>query len=146
MRNLDKLNPELEYLRKRCLIILRYFYEKYGQLEIYQNAMAAMEIEFKNDNLKVLRHTSKDMSSWLSEMPVKDSLELASILKRELGEDISMIEKKCLDAINKVLRKGRISNLEEYELLASRVDEIYADTSMSDQVFLLNRLLNEYKK
>src|ERR1700752_4684748 len=104
----NKKQSEANFLVKRCFIFYDYFYEKYGHLEVYKNAKTAINIEFKKQNLTGLRHASKDLNNWLREMPIKDALELGKILKRELNDDISIINKKRLDAVQKVIKKKRI--------------------------------------
>lgn len=146
MTNNNKKLGELLYLKTRCIIFCEYFYEKYGKLDMYKNAIQEFEKEFKNQNLIVLRHTSKDMNNWLREMPIKDAIELGEILKKELGEDIELIEKKRLKAIDKILKRGKINNLDEYELLHTRVEEIYDKPDKIIELEQMNNLLSAYGK
>lgn len=45
-----------------------------------------------------------------------------------------------------VVKKGKISNASEYELLLTRVEEIYSDESKKEEVEKLNMLLADYHK
>ena len=142
----NKKEAELQYLKKRCIIFNEYFYEKYGKLDMYKNAIQVFEKEFENQNLIGLRHANKDMNNWLREMPIKDAMELGEILKKELGEDIELIEKKRLKAIDKILKRGKINNLDEYKLLHTRVEEIYDKPDKIVELEQMNNLLSGYGK
>jgi hypothetical protein len=137
---------ELDKLKKRCFIFYDFFYEKYGQSKIYKNAKAGIEIEFEKLNLVVLRHASRDFNNWLREMPIDDAVELGLILKRELGEDINIIEKRRLEKISRILKRGRISDVEDHELLLSHVEDIYDDANKKDELDRSNMMLIDYEK
>jgi len=154
MKTSDKKQAELDYLLKRCLIFHDFFYKKYysnkedlikrglpGFSEVYKNMRTTLEEAYQKGNLIVLRAGNKEYNSELREMPTKDMLELVEILKKELGEDFSIVEKKRLDAINRVIKRGKISNLTEYRLLSERADEIYDDPDRIEELEAVNSLL-----
>ncbi len=79
-------------------------------------------------------------------MRIKGAIELGEILKKELGEDIELIEKKRLKAIDKILKRGKIMNLDEYKLLHTHVEEIYDKPDKTNELKLMNGLLSTYEK
>jgi hypothetical protein len=44
------------------------------------------------------------------------------------------------------LKKEKISNHEEYELIMNRIDEIFSDTTKAKELKSLNELLVNYEK
>ena len=139
---MDK-QTELDYLKKRIFIFADFFIEKYN-LDFFKNVKPGLEVEYEKSNLRGLRLASKDFNNWIREIPVNDAIELGEILKKELGEDLSVIEQKRLRKISQVVKKGKIKNLDEYELLSNRVDEIYTDSDKADEVKKLNNLLVDF--
>ncbi len=137
---------EIDLLLERGIIFYDYFYNKYGKMEIYKNAKEQIKKEHDEGNLKVLRHLSKDLDNWLREMPGEDAMELGRILKTKLGEDITKNEKLRLKLIQKILKRGKILDLDEYEMLSVRVEEIYDNSTLAKEVEKLNSLLAEYNK
>ena len=158
MKISEKKQVELDYLIKRCLIFHdflskkyygkeEYYYSYYSKedsaklIECYRNVRNTIEEAYKKGNLAVLREGSKDFTYQLREMPFKDVIELGEILKRELGEDLAIVEKQRIAAIKRVVKRGKILNLDEYELLSRRADEIYEYPDMADDLERINSLL-----
>jgi hypothetical protein len=86
------------------------------------------------------------LNNWLRETPIDDAVELGLILKRELGEDINIIEKRRLEKISRILKRGRISDVEDHELLLSHVEDIHDDANKKDELDRSNMMLIDYEK
>ena len=61
-----------------------------------------------------------------------------------LDETDQMLNFGFQEDIEKILKKGKISNPVEYELLLNRVDEICLDNSKSNEVIEINKILVNY--
>ena len=60
---------------------------------------------------------------------------------RSLYAEITSDIRKTIDNI---LKRGKISNREEYEVVINRVDEIFADPTNAEELKSLNELLTIY--
>ena len=118
--------------------------QKYGDSDIYLNAQKGIGVEYQKGNLVGLRLASKDLDYWLKEMPPEDYLELAGILKSEIQEDVFKNEKNRVLLIKKVLKRGKINSIEEYELLSNRTDEIYDKNKYEKELLKINQLLKDF--
>ena len=142
---------EFKMLRDKCLLFNQFMVEKGGlppQLaEAYKESNRLIEKAYADGNPKPLKAMNKDIDNQvLQHMPLKMATDLKQLFKEKLEIDFEVVNKAYDKAIDKVLKKGKIINAEEYELLLNRVDEIYADPSREEEVQQLNNLLLAYHK
>ena len=72
--------------------------------------------------------------------------EINQILKEKFGFDLNKDHDKTLAKINRIIQRGHLENDDEFSLLSSRVDEIYADDSKEKEVETLENLMTHYEK
>lgn len=53
---------------------------------------------------------------------------------------------KILAKINRIIQRGHLKSDDEFRMLSSRVDEIYADDSKKNEVEILNKLMGDYEE
>lgn len=141
---------ELKKLRDKCLLFNQFMIEKGGfppQLaDSFKNANNLIETAYKEGNIQSLKTMSMDIDNQvLKEMPISMSIELKKLFKEKLDIDFDFIDKALNKALNKILAKGKISDISEYELLHNRVDEIYSDINKAEEVEKINKLLAGYE-
>lgn len=140
---------DIKLLRDKCLLFIEFLIEKNL---IPQNLVTSHEITISNINvaynekkIKPLRVMSADIDDQvIRHMPLGTAIEFKEYLKKKLNIDYVIVEEKRKKIISKVLKKGKISNLAEYELIINRVDEIFADSEKSQELKNLNELLKSY--
>lgn len=148
----DKIKTmELKTLRDKCLLFNQFMSEKGGlppQLaEAYKESNKLIESAYLEGKIKPLKSMSADIDDQvIRHMPLSMAQELKSLFKEKLNIDYDVVDKARMKVIEKLLKKGKISNRDEYELLLNRVDEIHADTNREDEVKRLNELLAAYHK
>ncbi|SMC74898.1 hypothetical protein [Pedobacter africanus] len=73
-------------------------------------------------------------------MPLSTVLELKTYFA-QFNVDFEAVDRARLKAIDKIVKKGKISGNSEYELLINRVDDIYNDPKRAGELDILNDLL-----
>jgi len=142
---------ELKRLRDKCILFNQFMIEKGGIPKelagVYTQSNRLLESAYQEGKVKPLRVASNDIDDQVTRhMPLSMLLELKSFFKSKLGYDFQFFEDARLKAIEKVLKRGKINDPQEYELLLNRVEEVHLDASKAGEIELLNRLLIFYDK
>jgi len=142
---------ELKTLRDKCLLFNQFMIEKghfpEALLGSLKESKVLIEVAYEKGNLKSLRSMSNDIDNQVIRyMPLSMALELKILFMEKLGVDFEAVNKARLKAIDKVLKKGKISSANEYELLIEYVDEIYSDPEKALVVERLNEMLAAFDK
>ena len=138
---------EIDYIRNRFYVFYDYVIKTQGSGFFIEHVKEVVEKAYEKKDAKKLKRLNKEFDTWLIEMFRPDEKEeLNRLLKEKLGEDIGQSDLKRIDKINKIVKRGRINNLNEYSLLQQRVEEIYADESKREEVEMLNKLLADFHK
>ncbi len=150
-------NQETEYLflTTWCLNVLDYIYNNYpidqALKDLHRQAFSA---ETKNKYLdqvspslylKGLRQAFRDTNEMAKDMPSHQLNELNKILKDKFGKDLNDDFRNNLTRIKSVLKRGKIVNDEEYEIIERRVDELCQTNNASTEIKSLNGLLINYQ-
>lgn len=141
----------LEILKNKCLLFNQ-FMRRYGGFPVelsaaFDESDKLIEKAYQEKDLKPLKAMSRDIDNQvLKHMPLTMAIKLKELFKEELNINFDAVEKAILKSIDKIVKKGKISNASEYELLLNRVEEIYSDESKKEEVEKLNMLLADYHK
>jgi len=142
---------ELKFLRDKCLFFNQFMIEN-GSLPIEMimsitESNKLIEEAHKNGRLKPLRTASADIDHQiLKNMSISMVLDLKVFLMKNLQMSLEAIEKVQRKAISKVLKKGKVSVVDEYELILNRIYEINNDTNKQVELDQLNTLLTMFDK
>lgn len=144
-------NIELKALRDKCLLFNQFMIEGgYFPNELaaaFKDSNLLIEASYKDGKIRPLKSMSNDIDNQvLRHMPLSMALRLKAFFKDKLGIDFEAVNKARLQAIDKILKKGKISSPGEYELLIERVDEVYTDAEKSGELECLNELLAAFDK
>lgn len=137
---------ELDFLYKLTITIAR-FMDKPSDFKIFLGS--ANKLYNRKDSIAIrgfkvsLDDRCEDTQEFLS---AKERKELNAILQKELGVTLDQIEHKRLEKIRRVVERGKIKSSNEYRLILSRVEEIYADDSKGKEVDQLNQLLRHFDR
>ena len=134
---------ELEQLRDKCLLFNQFMIEGgYFPDELaegFKNSNTLIETFYKEGKIKPLKSMSNNIDSQaLKHMPISMALKLKAFFKEKLDVNFEAVEKLRIKMIEKILKKGKISDAEEYRLVLSRIDEIYSEPDKSEELGLLN--------
>jgi thymidylate kinase len=68
------------------------------------------------------------------------------LLIKKFGKNLSQSDNKVRVQINRIIKRGKINNEKEYNLLLKQVEEIYLDIARKKEVEVINNLLATYSK
>ena len=136
-------NVQLKALRDKCLLYNQFMIEG-GHFpnelaEAFKNSNLLIEAAYKEGKIKPLQSMSNDIDSQvLRHMPLSMALNLKAVFMEKLNVNFEAVDKARIKMIDRILKKGKISNSEEYRLVLSRIDEIYSEPDKSEELGLLN--------
>ena len=149
---MKKLTPkqkkELEYLKDRSIFMIGYLAanENNNLQEISLEFKKVIEEGYKKNNLTVFRYLSKDMNIWIKGLlSKKDAQELDKLLANKFGKNLSR-DQVSIDTIGKLIKKGKVSNEEEYRVIDNYLRDISEKDVFFDKQSELERLLKNYIK
>jgi hypothetical protein len=141
----DEQLRELAYIKDWCLTIMDFIFSKSDQPLILAVFNDAINNGYDTQNLRGMRYVYRDTSEWGRGLSLRDIEELNKILYEKFGEDLNTCSKRDLSKINKIIKKGKIANENEFRIVLSRIDEIYHDSAKNEEIEILNMLLRKYE-
>jgi hypothetical protein len=138
---------DTEYFKNRFYVFYDYVSKTQGSVFLMEQTKEILERAYEKKDIKQLKGINKELDVWLREMFRPDEKEeLSRLLQEKFGEDTKQVDLKRIEKINKIVKRGKINNKNEYELLLQRVEEIYSDDSKNEEVTELNKLLADFHK
>jgi hypothetical protein len=142
---------ELTKMRDICLTFNRFLIEKeLLRPEIHvaiEESNGMIKKAFEDGNPKPLKAMITDINDQVKRhMPINLALDFKKCLKEKANIEYDQIEDRIKKDFNKIIKRGKIMNHLEYELIENRVDEIYSDPSYENEVEELNHLLSAFDK
>lgn len=142
---------KIQQLRDKCVFFINYLISNNlipkESIESYLESIKLLESAFDSGNIKPLLSASADIDDQINRhLPFEIAIELKKLFREKLNIKYNIINKNRIREIQKIIKKGYISNNIEYDLIINRIDEIYEDTDKIDEINTLNNLLYEYQK
>jgi hypothetical protein len=143
-------NSELELLKDKCLFYTQFLIQKLsGSPELIkglEETYRLVEKAYQDEKIKPLKAMSAEIDDRVvCHMPLSMAIEFKNLIKEKLKINYDDVDKAHMKVIERILKKEKISNREEYKLIANRIDEIYTDTAKVEELKNLNKLLAEYE-
>src|SRR4029078_11608775 len=147
---MNESESELELLKDKCVFYTQFVLQKLssspesiqGLEETYRLILEAYEMK----RLNPLRAFSADIDDQvLRHMPLAIAVEFKNLIKEKLRIDYADVEKAYIKVIERILKNEKISDRQEYELVVSRIDEIFTDHTRAEELKKLNKLLTEFE-
>jgi hypothetical protein len=135
---------ELQDLRDWCVAIIRFMGEL-SPSDLFAQTEDAINAAFDRGDLRGLKMVSKDVGEWATGLASSDQKKLDEALRSQFGRGLREDVRAVRDEVARILKRGTIGGEEEYRLLSSRADEIYADDSKQSELKRINALLAEYE-
>lgn len=142
---------ELKRLRDKCLFFNKFMMDSGSiPLELIRSFVESnglIEEAYQKGKLRPLKNMSVNIDNQIMKhIPLPMALELKAFFRKNLNMDLEAVDNAQQKAIGKVLKKGKVSTSEEYELLLYRIYEIKTDSNRQKEVNLLNELLSGFDK
>lgn len=115
-------------------------YGKYGVMEVIGNID-------KTHNLRKMKALYKEMNILVGEemLSPKQMDDLNQLLKGKFGHNIADEKDKETEIIQKIIKRGKIRNDREFELVKRREEEIWEDDSQTEYAETLRRMMGDYE-
>lgn len=137
----------LEYFKQRFYVFYDFVARTQGKAFIMEQTKEILEKAYEKKDTKQLKRIDKELDVWLREMfRPEEKEELSQLLKEKFDVDVKSSDLNRFGDIDKIVKRGKIKNKNEYERLLQRVEEIYTDESKATEVKQLNKLLADFHK
>ncbi|MFD2602046.1 hypothetical protein [Flavobacterium suzhouense] len=135
---------ELNHIYEWSLTIVNYMITKYPNSN-FKMLKEAICDGFEKQNLRGMRYVYSDMNEMATMTSKKEELtEINALIKEKFGFDFSLVNKKDIQKVKRILKKGKIANADEYRFLLSRADAIYDNKDYLEELNAINTLLSAY--
>lgn len=139
---------EIERLKDRYITILDFMSLKYPELKnfsaITRNNLLRQYPHYNKNILQGFREGYHDISEMASMLPFDDFMELNKILVEKFGKGLDEINNKTMRLINRVIKRGKIINDEEYRILEDQINKLSQSKSQQSEIEIINKLLTDY--
>lgn len=144
--NLKDLN-DFKSLRDWCLTIYDYLINLHPdfslETEWYRDVIN--KAEAKSD-LKLMKRVYKETNLMVRETLTPILIEqLNSLLSEKYGHSIADEIDKETEIIQKIIKRGKIRNDREFELVKRREEEIWEDENQTEYAEILRRMMGDYE-
>lgn len=136
---------ELSFMRDWNWVIVDFLVKNENE-EFFKHLYQIISEAFDKNNLRGMRMMYNDNNEMARGLSLNKLTELNNILREKFGFDLDKAHDKVLAKINLIVQRGYLDNDDEFRLLFSRVDEIYADDSKEKEVKILENLMGNYEK
>lgn len=145
---------ELEFMKDWNVFIYNYLYndflnkaddvlkKKYGVF--FQTQLNAIIKAFQRNDYRGMKMMYRDTNEMAMDMPNEQLLELNKMLQERFGHSLQDEEKKVIHTIDKIVKRGKIINDEEYSIVETTVAELCQTQPDSIKIDILNKLLVAY--
>lgn len=141
----QKALDELSFMRDWNWTVVDFLIKNnYG--EFFKQCYPIITDTFNTKNLRGMRMMYNDSNEIARSLSQDKLNELNQILREKFGFDLEKDHDILLAKINKIIQRGYLKNDDEFRLLSSRDDEIYADDSKKKEVENLNKLMEDYER
>lgn len=138
---LEELNHKYEW----SLTILNFMASQNPNRATTQMLIEVAYKTFDNQDLRGMRYIYSDINEMATMAFKQEELtEVNVLLKEKFGFDFGLINKKDIQKVKRIVKKGIIANADEYRFLLSRVDVIYDNKDYIDELNAINALLLTY--
>jgi Zn-dependent M16 (insulinase) family peptidase len=143
-------NSELERLRDKCLFYTQFLIQKLSDspelIKGLEETYRLVEKAYQDEKIKPLKAMSAEIDDQvICHMPLSMAVEFKNLIKEKLKINYDDVDKAHMKVVERILKKEKISNGEEYKLIVNRIDEIFADINKAEELKKLNKLLLEYE-
>lgn len=134
----------IELLKNKILLFYDFLIVNSGMpKEFFTESIALVNKAYNEKNIKILKSGDSDIYLNVKEMPLKMQLELKEIFKEKLDLDLDILQKLFDKNIEKIIKRGKILNDDEYRLLLDKTDNL-TEVKTDDEIKKLNILLIDY--
>lgn len=135
-------------LREWCITILDYLVTIIPELSDFVHEMKLVIKKLdKKQSMRYMRAEYKEVNQMVREMYLSDPLmdQLNQILTEKFKYNLVDVAAAEKDEIQKIIKRGKIRNDREFELVKNQEEAIYDDDSQTEYAEILRGLLGAYE-
>ena len=144
-----KLDKKCDYtlFKEWCITIYDYILSIDSSFSLTAELFyRALSVADKKKDLNILKEIYQETNLMAREILRDDMiLPLNNILREKFNYCIEDEIKKVISIVQKIIRRGKILNSKEFEIVKRREEEIYADDSQQEYAEVLRNLLADYE-
>jgi len=146
-----KGNTDYDSLKSWCLTVYEYLLSISPDFEVMVNGeygfMSVIKKADKTHNIKLMKSLYKETSILVREdmLSSENMNSLNQLLKEKFGHNIADEMDLEIEAIQNIIKRGKIHNDREFEMVKRREEEIFTDESQSEYAETLRQLMADYE-
>ena len=133
----------VELLKNKILLFYEFLIKLGLPKDFFTEAIELVHKAYQEKNIKVLKAGDSDMYLYIKEMSLQNQLELREVFKENLNIDLNILQKQFDKNIEKIIKRGKISNDDEYRFLLDRMDNL-TEVKTKEDIKKINNLLIDY--
>ena len=146
MRRMSGKPPsELTRTKEWCLTILDFMIAECSETSFIRQMRGIVLQEYKQQSRRGLQDCIRETNEWARGLPRAQVSELNQLLRDKFGEDLQTEADRDVKRVNRIMKRGRIRNEDEFRLVQARVEDIYADDDKQEEYATLGRLLVDFE-
>lgn len=142
----QKALEELSFMRDWIWEIVDFLVKNVDEGKFFKQLYPPITETFDKKDLRGMKMMYNDINEMAGDLSLHQLTELNRILREKFGFDLNKAHDKVIAKINRIVQRGYLKNDDEFRLLYSRVDEIYADDSKKEEVEILENLMADYEE
>jgi hypothetical protein len=132
---------ELVQQAEWCRSVVRFVANGNGATSLVFGIENVIEMTLSRGDARGLKMVRRDLLEYVKGLPLADVAKLDASLRTQFGEGLVEVSEMLSKRVAAILRRGSILSDDEYRLLLSRVEEIYAKAEHRTEVEAINALL-----
>lgn len=150
----EKQQAEAAFICQWCLSIIEFIYPPEGQfaeMTAQFKAVFSKETELRylekttpGIYIKGMRMAFRDLNEMAQETPADILTRINQTLRNKFGKDLTTYARSTQAQVKKIIKRGKITTDEEYQLLETRVSDLCQMDPRPDGIDVLNELLGKY--
>ena len=135
---------ELQELRDWCIAMIQFMGQS-DPSDLFVKFEKIIDETFQDRDLRGLRAVKRDMREWAAGLSPDRHQKLDKLLRERFGRGLVEESKEFHKEVKRILKRGKIKTPDEYRLLTSYMDQIYADDSKRAEAAKVDQLLATFK-
>ena len=114
-------------------------------IEIYMNILKNIEDTYARGDVKCLKHFFCDILSEAKELDEPCKRIVNARLRAVCGEDLTKYDKKLANSVQRIVKRGKIRNGDEYEKVRTYIDSIEGEPEHETLLQDLYRMTGDFE-
>lgn len=128
-----------------CLTIVDFILKANGSNVIFEKLTRVINETFVKSDSRGINFLYKDCNQWGKNLNPDQVKLLNAILIEKFGKDLNNDSEKIELKIKQIIKRGKIVNAIEFEILKEKADKIHTDIKQKELLYKINNLLLEFE-